>query len=38
MPIYTTEAELLTFGLNPGAGCRINRWLSIFLVVKYQDP
>ena len=26
---YTTEAELLTFGVNPGAGYRVNNWLSI---------
>jgi len=26
---YTTEAELLTFGVNPGAGYRVNRWLSV---------
>jgi long-chain fatty acid transport protein len=26
---YTTEAELLTFGLNPGAGYRVNNWLSV---------
>jgi len=26
---YTTEAELLTFGLNPGVGYRVNNWLSL---------
>jgi long-chain fatty acid transport protein len=26
---YTTEAELLTFGVNPGAGYRVNNWLSV---------
>lgn len=26
---YTTKAELLTFGLNPGVGYRINNWLSL---------
>jgi long-chain fatty acid transport protein len=26
---YTTEAELLTFGVNPGAGYRVNNWLSL---------
>lgn len=26
---YTTKAELLTFGLNPGAGYRVNNWLSV---------
>jgi long-chain fatty acid transport protein len=26
---YTTEAELLTSGINPGAGYRINNWLSV---------
>jgi long-chain fatty acid transport protein len=26
---YTTEAELLTFGINPGAGYRVNDWLSL---------
>ena len=26
---YTTKAELLVFGINPGAGYRINRWLSV---------
>ena len=26
---YTTKAEMLTFGLNPGAGYRINNWLSV---------
>ena len=26
---YTTEAELLTFAVNPGAGYRINNWLSV---------
>jgi long-chain fatty acid transport protein len=26
---YTTQAELLTFGINPGAGYRINNWLSV---------
>jgi long-chain fatty acid transport protein len=26
---YTTEAELLTFGVNPGAGYRVNKWLSV---------
>jgi len=26
---YVTEAELLTFGVNPGAGYRISNWLSL---------
>jgi len=26
---YTTEAEMLTFGVNPGAGYRVNNWLSV---------
>ena len=26
---YTTEAELLTFGVNPSAGYRVNNWLSL---------
>jgi long-chain fatty acid transport protein len=26
---YTTEAELLTFGVNPGAGYRVNDWLFV---------
>ena len=26
---YTTEAELLTFGVNPGVGYRVNKWLSL---------
>jgi long-chain fatty acid transport protein len=26
---YTTEAEMLTFGVNPGAGYRVNSWLSV---------
>jgi long-chain fatty acid transport protein len=26
---YTTKAELLTFGVNPGAGYRVNKWLSV---------
>ena len=26
---YTTRAELLLFGLNPGAGYRVNKWLSV---------
>jgi long-chain fatty acid transport protein len=26
---YTTKAELLVFGINPGAGYRVNRWLSV---------
>jgi long-chain fatty acid transport protein len=26
---YTTKAELLVFGINPGAGYRINNWLSV---------
>ena len=26
---YTTEAEMLTYGVNPGAGYRINNWLSL---------
>ena len=26
---YTTKAEMLTFGLNPGAGYRVNNWLSV---------
>ena len=26
---YTTKAELLTFGVNPGAGYRVNNWLSV---------
>jgi len=26
---YTTEAELLTFGINPGVGYRVNDWLSL---------
>lgn len=26
---YTTEAELLTFGVNPGVGYRVNNWLSL---------
>jgi long-chain fatty acid transport protein len=26
---YTTEAELLTFGVNPGVGYRINDWFSV---------
>ncbi len=26
---YNTKAELLTFALNPGAGYRINNWLSV---------
>jgi long-chain fatty acid transport protein len=26
---YTTEAELLTFGINPSMGYRINDWLSV---------
>jgi long-chain fatty acid transport protein len=26
---YTTEAELLTMGVNPAAGYRVNRWLSV---------
>jgi long-chain fatty acid transport protein len=26
---YTTEAELLTFGVNPGAAYRVNKWLSV---------
>jgi long-subunit fatty acid transport protein len=29
MPIYTTEAELMVFGINPGAGYRVNNWLSL---------
>ena len=26
---YTTEAEMLTFGVNPGAGYRVNKWFSV---------
>ena len=26
---YSTKAELLTFGLNPGVGYRVNNWLSL---------
>jgi len=26
---YTTEAELLTYGVNPGVGYRVNEWLSL---------
>ncbi|MGD9306017.1 MAG: outer membrane protein transport protein [Desulfobacterales bacterium] len=26
---YATEAELLAFGVNPGAGYRVNNWLSV---------
>jgi long-chain fatty acid transport protein len=26
---YTTKAELLTFGVNPGAGYRVTNWLSL---------
>jgi long-chain fatty acid transport protein len=26
---YTTEAELLVMGVNPAAGYRVNRWLSV---------
>ena len=26
---YTTEAELLTLGVNPAAGYRVNNWLSV---------
>ncbi len=26
---YTTEAEMLTFGVNSGAGYRVNKWLSV---------
>ncbi len=26
---YTTEAEMLTFGVNPAAGYRLNNWLSV---------
>jgi long-chain fatty acid transport protein len=26
---YTTEAELLTFGINPSVGYRVNNWLSV---------
>ncbi len=26
---YTTEAELLTFGINPSVGYRVNDWLSV---------
>jgi long-chain fatty acid transport protein len=26
---YTTKAELLTFGVNPGAGYRVNKWLAV---------
>jgi long-chain fatty acid transport protein len=26
---YTTKASLLTFGVNPGAGYRVNNWLSV---------
>ena len=26
---YATEAEMLTFGVNPGAGYRVNNWLSV---------
>jgi long-chain fatty acid transport protein len=26
---YTTKAELLVFGVNPGAGYRVNSWLSV---------
>ncbi len=26
---YTTKAELLTFGVNPSAGYRVNNWLSV---------
>ena len=26
---YTTEVELLTYGINPGAGYRVNNWLSV---------
>jgi len=26
---YTTEAELLTMGVNPAAGYRVNKWLSV---------
>ena len=26
---YATEAELLTFGVNPVAGYRVNNWLSV---------
>ncbi len=26
---YTTEAELLVFGINPGAGYRVNNWLAV---------
>jgi long-chain fatty acid transport protein len=26
---YTTEAEMLVFGVNPGAAYRVNRWLSV---------
>ena len=26
---YTTEAKLITFGVNPGAGYRVNDWLSV---------
>ena len=26
---YTTEAEMLTYGVNPSAGYRVNNWLSL---------
>ena len=26
---YTTKAEMLTFGVNPGAGYRVNNWLAL---------
>jgi long-chain fatty acid transport protein len=26
---YTTEAELLTFGVNPSVGYRVNNWFSV---------
>jgi len=26
---YTTEVELLTYGINPGVGYRVNNWLSL---------
>ena len=36
---YTSEAELLTYGINPGAGYRVNSWLSLgagFSVLYYS--
>lgn len=36
---YTTEAELVTFGVNPGVGYRLNDWFSVGagLSVLYAD-